>query len=161
MSSKERDNQAENLVKEIATIIAEKCVNPATKLPYPVAIIEKVMKDIHFSPNLNKAAKQQALDVIRSLEKEPNFPISRAQMRLLVNASLSDSSKIMPAIQPFISLVESESKDGGELNLTILVYPGAFREITDAVARITRGKGTVHTLNLKVLKESEDTADFQ
>lgn len=59
MSSKERDSQSENLTKEIATIVAEKCVNPGTKLPYPVAIIEKAMKDVHFSPNLSKNAKQQ------------------------------------------------------------------------------------------------------
>lgn len=70
MSSKERDSQSENLTKEIATIVAEKCVNPATKLPYPVAIIEKAMKDVHFSPNLAKNAKQQVNDQKRS---EPIF----------------------------------------------------------------------------------------
>lgn len=59
VSAKERDNQSENLLKEIATIVAEKCVNPASKLPYPVAIIEKAIKDVHFAPHLGKSAKQQ------------------------------------------------------------------------------------------------------
>lgn len=61
VSGKERDNQAENLIKEIAGIVADKCVNPTTKLPYPVAVIEKAIKDVHFSANLNKNAKQQVL----------------------------------------------------------------------------------------------------
>lgn len=98
--------------------------------------------------------------MIRILEKEPGFPISRAQMRLLINTSLSDAKQVLPAITPYIGQIESEDKQG-ELNLTVLVYPGAFREITEAVARLTKGKGTVHTLNLKVLKESEDTSEFQ
>ncbi len=160
VSSKERDNQSENLMKEIATIVAEKCVNPSTKLPYPVAIIEKAMKDIHFSPHLNKNAKQQALDVIRGLEKTPNFPISRVQMRLLVNCSLGDMSKVLAIVNPLVSQVEQESKEG-ELNMTVLIYPGVYREITEGVSKVTRGKGTVHTLNLKVLKEYEGTSEFR
>lgn len=81
-------------------------------------------------------------------------------MRLLINTSLSDAKQVLPAITAYISQIESEDKQG-ELNLTVLVYPGAYREITETVARLTRGKGTVHTLNLKVLKESEDTSEFQ
>lgn len=81
-------------------------------------------------------------------------------MRLLINTSLNDATKTIAAILPHISAVESESKEG-ELNMTILIDPGVFRIITDAVAKLTRGKGTVHTLNLKVLKESEDTSAFQ
>lgn len=95
------------------------------------------------------------------LEKEPSLPISRAQMRLLIHTALADASKVLPAITPLLSAVESERKEAGELEMTVLVYPGAFREITEAVARLTRGKGTVHTLNLKVLQEAEDTDDFQ
>lgn len=59
MSGKERESQADSLLKEISTIVAEKCVNPSTKLPYPVAVIEKAIKDLHFSPSLTKNAKQQ------------------------------------------------------------------------------------------------------
>lgn len=99
--------------------------------------------------------------MIKLLEKVPNLPISRAQMRLLLSTSLADASRVLQAVSPLFSQIESESKDGGELNMTVLVYPGAFRDISEAVARLTRGKGTVHTLNLKVLKESEDTAEFQ
>jgi ribosome maturation protein SDO1 len=156
VSAKERDSQSESLLKEIATIVAEKCVNPATKLPYPVAVIEKAIKDSHFSPHLGKNAKQQALEVIKTLEKDQSFPISRAQMRLLIHTAISDASRVLPAITPLISAVEEESKESGELNMTVLVYPGAFREITEIVAKLTRGKGTVHTLNLKVLQETED-----
>lgn len=161
VSDKERDSQAEALTREIATIVAAKCVNPGTRLPYPVAVIEKAMKEMHFSPNLGRNAKQQALEVIRQLSKDPAFPLARAQMRLLVNVPLAEAGRVLGAVASLFTEVESESREGGELTTTVLVYPGAFREISEAVARLTRGKGTVHTLALKVLKESEDMAEFQ
>lgn len=59
VSDKERQGQLESTLKEIATIVAEKCVNPDTKRPYPVTMIEKGMKDIHYSVKPNKSSKQQ------------------------------------------------------------------------------------------------------
>ena len=37
MSDKERQAQNEALFKEVATQVAEKCVNPESKRPYPVS----------------------------------------------------------------------------------------------------------------------------
>jgi len=48
-----------NLAKDVANIVADKCVNPETNRPYPVTMIEKAMKDIHYSVLPNKNAKQQ------------------------------------------------------------------------------------------------------
>lgn len=80
VSGKERENQTESLLKEIATIVADKCVNPQTKLPYPAAVIEKAIQDIHFSPNLTKNAKQQV-----------HFPLFTTTM--LISFRLLTSSK--------------------------------------------------------------------
>ncbi len=59
VSGKERDAQLESSFREIATIVSDKCINPRTKLPYPVSMIEKAMSEIHFSVNLTKTPKQQ------------------------------------------------------------------------------------------------------
>ena len=47
------------MFRDIATIVAEKCVNPETKRPYTVSMIERAMKDIHYSVKANKSTKQQ------------------------------------------------------------------------------------------------------
>lgn len=73
VSGKERESQTENLLKEIACIVADKCVNPNNKLPYPVAVIEKAIGDVHFSPNLAKNPKQQV----------PTQPSHRAPLALV------------------------------------------------------------------------------
>lgn len=81
-------------------------------------------------------------------------------MRLLINSSLNDAGRVTKEVTPLIAQIESESREG-ELHMTVLIDPGQFRAITDVVAKITKGKGTVHTLNLKVLKESEETSEFK
>ena len=57
-------------------------MNPETKRPYPVGVIEKSLKQAHFSVNPNKNNKQQALVAIKKLQSI--LPIERAQMRLRV-----------------------------------------------------------------------------
>ena len=49
----------ENLWKEIANAVAEKCVDPATQRPYPVGMIEKGMVEAGFSVKIGKSAKSQ------------------------------------------------------------------------------------------------------
>ena len=65
MAEKERTQQLGQLTKDIATLVAEMSVNSDTKRPYSIQAIEGCMKeDIHFSVNVNRNAKQQALLVI-------------------------------------------------------------------------------------------------
>lgn len=59
MSDKERQAQLEMMFRDIATIVVEKCVNPDTKRPYTVSLIERAMKDIHYSVKATKSTKQQ------------------------------------------------------------------------------------------------------
>ncbi|CAL8348565.1 unnamed protein product [Arctogadus glacialis] len=61
VSDKERHGQLETMFRDIATIVAEKCVNPETKRPYTVSMIERAMKDIHYSVKAYKSTKQQAV----------------------------------------------------------------------------------------------------
>ena len=66
MSERERQSQLEQMFRDIATIVAEKCVNPETNRPYTVGIIEKGMKDVHFSVKSSRSTKQQVLDTAAS-----------------------------------------------------------------------------------------------
>lgn len=59
VSERERQSQLEAMFRDIATTVAAKCVNPDTKRPYTVGIIERAMKDVHYSVKLHKNSKQQ------------------------------------------------------------------------------------------------------
>lgn len=157
VGSEERGQQIQMMVREVATIVADKCVNPRTKTPYPVSMIEQALAELHFSPNLNKSAKQQALETIKLLEKQEKFPISRAQMRLSIQASMADSSKVLEAVKPLLAAIESEEHEG-QLLLTCLIEPGQFRAVTESVAKATKGKGAVNMISLRDLKESSEAS---
>ena len=58
------------MFRDIATIVSEKCVNPDTKRPYPVGVIESAMKEIHFSVKPTKNTKQQVEIGNTSLEQK-------------------------------------------------------------------------------------------
>ena len=61
VSEKERQAQLESMFRDIATIVAEKCVNPNTKRPYTVGVIERAMKEAHYSVKPSKSTKQQVM----------------------------------------------------------------------------------------------------
>lgn len=59
IGEKEREHDLTSLRREIATLVAEKCVDPATQTPHSVGIIEKAMNEAGFSVRANKNAKSQ------------------------------------------------------------------------------------------------------
>lgn len=67
VNEKEREVQLDSLHRDIITIIAEKCVNPNTKRPYTVSMIEKAVQELPHSWTLTKSAKQQVGSVGASI----------------------------------------------------------------------------------------------
>ena len=59
VSEKERHKDLESMFRDIATIVSDKCVNPETNRPYTVTLIERAMKDMHFSVKPSKNTKVQ------------------------------------------------------------------------------------------------------
>ncbi|XP_317609.4 ribosome maturation protein SBDS [Anopheles gambiae] len=158
VSEKERQDQLDSMFKEIATTVADKCVNPETKRPYPVSIIEKSMKDIHYSIKPHRNAKQQALDVIRLLRD--TIPLERAKMRLKLALPAKEAKRLKERIAKLSSTVtEGEEWEGERLMLTCLIDPGHFREMDEIIRTETKGAGALEVLNLKEIKEGEEVLE--
>lgn len=155
VTEKERQHQLESTFRDIATIVADKCVNPNTKRPYTVNLIEKAMKDMHFSVNPNRNSKQQALDVIKKFKESADIPIRRAHMRLRIYVPGKMVKKVREKIKALAQSVESEEFDE-DLDMIILVDPGCYREIDDLLGAETRGQGKVEVLSLKDVQEGEE-----
>lgn len=63
MSDKERKQDYDNVFKDVASVLVDKCVNPHTQRPYTLTMLERALRDVHFNVDLKKSAKQQALEV--------------------------------------------------------------------------------------------------
>ena len=125
VSDKERQAQQEALFKDVATIVSEKCVNPETKVPYPVSIIEKAMKECHVAVKANKGAKQQAVETVAKLKAQ--LPIERAQMRLRISVPLTSSKKVTAGLKKIGAVAEKEDRTESDVVTVCLVDPGQYR----------------------------------
>ncbi|KAJ3215216.1 hypothetical protein HDU67_000703 [Dinochytrium kinnereticum] len=155
VGEKERSAMIETNLKDIATTVAEKCINPETKRPYTVTMIEKAMSDLHFSINPNKNTKQQALDVIKQLQEKQVIPITRAQMRLRLLIPAKDGKRIKDRIMALVAEVQDEDW-GEEYELICLTDPGNFRTLNDLISAETKGKGTLEVLNVRAAAEGDE-----
>ncbi|GAA6235754.1 ribosome maturation protein SBDS [Lates japonicus] len=153
VSDRERQTQLETMFRDIATIVAEKCVNPETKRPYTVNLIERAMKDIHYSVKANKSTKQQALEVIRQLKE--TMEIQRAHMRLRLVLPAKEAKRLKEKLKPLLQVVESEDFDEA-LEMVCLVDPGCYREIDELIRCETKGRGSLEVLSLKDVEEGDE-----
>lgn len=155
VSEKERHAQLESMFRDIATTVADKCVNPDTNRPYTVTLIEGAMKDLHFSVKPTKSTKQQALEVIKQLTETETIKIQKAFMRLKITVPAKDGKKVREKIRKIAKKIESDDFDG-DLEMVILVDPGCFREIDELVRHDTKGKGQLEVISLKDVEEGDE-----
>lgn len=94
VGEKEREHDLSSLRKEIATLVAEKCVDPSTQKPYPVGMIEKAMGEAGYSVRQGKNAKSQVAECIKLLQSDSNLPIQRARMRIRVTVPSVDEQRL-------------------------------------------------------------------
>jgi ribosome maturation protein SDO1 len=110
VSDKERAMQYNTLFRDVATMIAEKCVNPDTNRPYPISMIERALHDVHFAVLPTKSAKAQALRGIAALKGY--MPIERARMK--VRVSVPDRPVALPAAPAKGPASGAGDEDGAE-----------------------------------------------
>lgn len=159
VSTKENDAATLNKLKEVASIVAEKCLNPNTRTPYPASVIERAITEMlgyaiqPSTASSGKSAKQQALEVITLLVKRKEFPIVRARLRVMLDAPIGFANEIEALIS---TVAQSEGfereetiKQAGNMQVTLLIEPGILRKVSEQIASLTRGEGTVLTVSLK------------
>lgn len=155
VSEKERKVETESALRDAVTTLVEKCVNPATKRPYPPGMIESALKDIHFSIDTKRSAKQQALEALPRLQEI--FPIKRAEMRFAVAVPLDKEEKIVEFARENDGTVESTDITANEATVTFTVDPSQYRAL-DKLAK--QCKGRLEVVTLAVMEEGTGTGDF-
>jgi ribosome maturation protein Sdo1 len=113
VNEKERDHDLGALRREIATLVSEKCVDPATQRPHPVGLVEKGMNESGFSVKPGKSAKSQVSECIRLLQEKSTLPIQRARMRIRVAIPKDQADAVKAKIVEGAEKVEDE-KTGEE-----------------------------------------------
>ncbi|KAG7399326.1 hypothetical protein PHYBOEH_009128 [Phytophthora boehmeriae] len=156
VSEGERKALVENMYRDIATIIADKCVNPTSNRPYPYTVIERVMKEIHYAVIPNRSAKQQALELIKKLPE--HIPLARAKMKIQVTTPAAGAKVIKEGLlKEGAEIVEQAGSD--TVRMVVLITPGSYRIINSLVQEHTAGQGSLEVIDLKSHQEGEHTID--
>eukprot|EP01125_Pyxidicula_operculata_P013357 TRINITY_DN4429_c0_g1_i1.p1 TRINITY_DN4429_c0_g1~~TRINITY_DN4429_c0_g1_i1.p1 ORF type:complete len:261 (+),score=68.24 TRINITY_DN4429_c0_g1_i1:27-785(+) len=142
VSEKERKQELDQIFKDIATLVVEKCVNRETGQALTVGVVERAMKEIHVSVNPAKSAKQQALQVIKLLEEKSNLPLERAKMKLQIILPEAKYNAIAETLKPLLQQIDSQKTNDGTVTIDSLILPKDFRQI-DQVVKESEGKTEV------------------
>ncbi len=94
ISEEEREVMYENMTRDVASIIADKTINPETNRPYTINIVMSAMTANGISVDLRKNAKPQALEVVRKL-KELGMPIARSNMCFKVSFNSANKLQVI------------------------------------------------------------------
>jgi len=148
VGEKERDHDLTSLRKEIATLVAEKCVDPSTQRPYPVGMIEKAMAEAGFSVKQNKNAKSQVSECIKQLQTDSKLPIQRARMRIKVSLPVADAKLLREKVLEGAEKVEHDETMQEEWEATLLIDPAQFRVINELFQKECKGRGRLETLTV-------------
>lgn len=161
VSDKERKLDYEHLFKDVAGVLAEKCINPTTSRPYTLSMLERALRDIHFSVDPNTSAKQQALLALPLLQAQ--FPIERARMRLRLSAPVGEQAhELEQLLHREGAEVESlEVAAGGVCTLVAKVDPGVFRTLHSFMQSSTQScAGRLEVLSLAVTAGGTTADEF-
>ncbi|KNA12778.1 hypothetical protein SOVF_122540 [Spinacia oleracea] len=115
VAGKEREAQLSLQFRDIATIVMENTINPDTKRPYSITMIERLMHDIHFAVDPYNSSKKQALDVIHRLVKK--FPIKRSPMRLRLTVGEKNFSTILEKLGTWNGEIVTMDESGTQFSV--------------------------------------------
>ena len=149
VTGKERQVQKDNILQEVAVIVADKCVDSDTKRPLTVGYVERAMKDLHYDVNPSRNPKVQALEVIKLLEE--NLLVKRAQMRVQVDIPGKEAKKVAEKVRPLLVVIEKDEFVHLKMLLIGILEPKNFPILEETVSEGSKGQGTVSILNLTVI----------
>jgi len=156
VSDKERKVELDTLFRDVSSVLSEKCINPVSNRPYTISMLERALKDVHFSVDPKRPAKAQALEALPLLQEK--FPIQRASMRLRITVPMDASDELMDLLTRKGAVVEERDFAGTRISTLCLVEPGAFREI-HALVQGAKGGGRVEVVSLAATAGESETAD--
>jgi ribosome maturation protein SDO1 len=155
----ERKAERENLLRDISSIIADKCVNPTTNRPYTFTVIQRMLKEIGFTVKENRNAKQQALDAIPELQN--HMPLERKKMLLRLIFAAADVASVKSHLDSIDATVEKEQLVSAQCQIDCLIHPSNYRKVDEVVVGQLKGKLSIVDATVQqqgsstVSKESE------
>ena len=157
LSERERCSQQESLLKEICTMVAERCINSQSKRPVTVGVVERALAELHFNVDRNKNAKKQALEAIKLLESK--YPIERIAMNLKLTFPLAAKAEAREKILGIGGAFEREDDSGGMYVVVCKIAPDKYRDVDAAVGAYKADGALIEVMQIASQQQGDSAID--
>lgn len=141
LTTDQRRKMIEEKRKQVIAFIAKTYVDPRSHLPHPPLRIEQAMKDARASIDPQKAAEEQAKDLVEKLR--PIIPLKSENLSLEIAVPAQFVAQSYSVLKSAGSLKKEEWQQNGSLK-AILEIPAASRPtVIDRLGSVTKGTATV------------------
>ena len=160
VSDMERSAQLEATTKEVASMVAAKCVDPNSNRPYTVSQIRDAMQRAEFCVHPTRSVKQQFLDCVKLIRSKDVLPLERAKMELCIvydPSSACDEEEVIRALKDagVASKIDAKESGNGAKRISFLADPSLFR-VVDTIAKNECGpSGRLEILQQVVIDEGD------
>lgn len=142
VSDLERNATLENTAREVANMVASKCVHPISNRQYTVTQIRDAMKKAEFSvqPVTSRSVKQQFLDCVKAIQEKKVLDIQRAKMELsiILNIDGEDAIENLTNELKKDASASIQSTDEND-RIQFFIDPSFYRKV-DAIAKTYNAK---------------------
>jgi len=167
VSDLERKAALSNIAREVANMVATKCVNPENNRPYTANQIRDAMKVAEFAvqPKTARSVKQQFLSCVKIIQQKGVLNIQRAKMEVAIVAPIERNftvitSRLLDEVNVVIqNNIEAEDVTMGDTNTTkdsirikFLIDPSHYRTV-ESIAK--ENDGIVEIIRHTVMREGD------
>lgn len=162
VAQQERTAEVDEIFKDVAIIISQKCVNSKTQHPFPPPVIEQALRSIGAAVKLDQPVKKQALGLIRALIEADIIPIARANMKIrctTTSAAAVDKLRLWCG-ENDAEVVENDpaaaaASAGATHSLLLVMQPSLFRDLDTFVKEELPAGSATHMIDAAVTEVGE------
>lgn len=166
VAQQERTAEVDEMFKDIALIISQKCVNIKTQRPFPTPVIEQALRSIGAGVKLDQPVKKQALALIHLLIESNIIPIARANMKIRCTTTTDFAFELLKewcdsnnadvvSEKDAGTIVASTLQQGSQYSMLIVMQPHLFRDLDLFVKEHLPAGSTIHMVNAAVTEVGE------
>ncbi len=146
ITAEQRRKLIEAKKKQIISFIARNAIDPRTKLPIPPARIEAAMEQAKVGVDPFKGVEEQAMEIVRRINRIIPIKIARALLRVTVPPQYS--GRVYSALSKLGEVKSADWRSDGSLVAEIEIPAGLQQEVIDKLNKLTRGSAEVKLVNI-------------
>jgi len=131
-----RAKQRDDKKKQIVTWLSQNCLDPRTGAMHTPARIEKVMEDAGVKIDEHESAEQQAIEIIKIINKL--LPIKLEKKKLMIKVPAQYTGRAYATLKEF--MLKEEWLSDGSLQCTVEMPAGMQMTFFDRLNAITHGE---------------------